>query len=337
MPLKIPQHVGKSLKICKCPPMQIPPLLPVGPLADPTGIWGVAVSGGADSTALLHLLLAHGVPAHRLVVLHVNHGWSPAATDWQIHVQSLAQRLEIPFAATTLTGARPRTNAEALARTARWQALEAMAKKHALTGILTGHTRTDQVEQLLMRLGRGSSLQGLTGMAGQGTTPGGLPLARPLLQLEREPLRTWLREKGETWLEDPSNATSLRGRLRALIPQLEAAGLTQEAFAASITALSRANSYIEATLPSTAPPTLSQLRALHPEAALRTLAHLLHTTAGTAGPPVRTAKRLALLQKIQSAPTGTATLGGCQLRWNEAQNTLIFTPQNPIKKPHKTT
>lgn len=303
----------------KIPPL---PLLPLGPLAHPAGTWGVAVSGGADSTALLHLLLAAGVPPQRLHVLHVNHGWQSPSTQWQQQVHSLADSLGLACTSTTLTVPPPRTNAEAHARTHRWAWLTQQATTLGLAGILTGHSRTDEVEQLLMRLGRGSSLRGLTGMAPTSTMHG-TPIARPMLQLERQQIRHYLTTLSQTWIEDPTNATSLRGRLRIIIPSLEKAGLPQHAFAASISALQRAENLIQSLVP-TPPITLSAYRQLHPEVALRYLAACMPST----GPAVRTSKRSHLHTIVSTTATGTTTLGGYQWRWNETTDSLTATPQN---------
>lgn len=291
------------------------------------GRWGVAVSGGGDSVALLHLLLEQEIPAERLVVLHYHHGWSEAADGWAAGVEALAQRLGVACVTGKGTRGRAETNAEEVAREDRLAWFAEMCAAYGLAGVMTGHTRTDQVEQLLMRLGRGSGLRGLAGMQIWNvflSEKGEFGILRPLLSNGREDLRAYLREKGESWVEDPSNGGSYRGRIRALLPLLEQAGVGEEAVAASVGHLGRS----EASLNGVAEGVFSELvlegpelavdlprfRELNEEFALRVLSKLGHEVTGYAMAP-RTSKRQALWRQIAAQEQGVATLGGCIWRW----------------------
>ncbi len=289
------------------------------------GVWGVAVSGGGDSVALLHLLLERGVSPENLMVLHYHHGWSEVADEWMARVEALAARLGIGCVVGKGTQGKAETNAEEVAREERLAWFAEMCAAHGLAGVMTGHTRTDQVELLLMRLGRGSGLRGLTGMSGwvefEGNS-GRFGILRPMLTVGREALRAYLREKGESWVEDPGNRTSYRGRVRALLPLLEEAGIGEEAVAASIGHLARAEAslngigqgiLVELT-DASGGVDLPRLRELNEEFGLRVLAELGCHTSGQVMAP-RTSKRQALWRSIVAQERGVATLGGCIWRW----------------------
>lgn len=162
-----------------------------------------AVSGGADSTALLVLATAAGctVTAH-----HVDHGLRPGSAADAAVVQATAERFGAAFVAHRVTVA-PGPNLEARARAARYGALPA--------GVLTGHTLDDQAETVLLALLRGSGLDGLAGMS---------PERRPLLALRRHETRALCEAAGCAWVDDPSNAdpAHLRNRVRhELVPLLD--------------------------------------------------------------------------------------------------------------------
>ncbi len=193
---------------------------------------GVAVSGGADSVALLRLLalVARDHPLS-LVVLHVDHALRPdsrAAARW---VGRLARHLGLPFQGRRLEPppARPGTagGLEAWARTQRLRALAEMAAAAGLPWVALGHHAGDQAETVLLRLLRGTSLAGLAGMRSRRTLrwPGGqVRLWRPFLDVPRQTLRQVLEDLGQDWCEDPTNAEPrfLRNRIRQeVLPLLE--------------------------------------------------------------------------------------------------------------------
>lgn len=157
---------------------------------------GVATSGGADSTALLHLLASARGDLH---VLHVDHGLredSPADAEF---VERLADDLGL-----RCTVLRPRVDVrrgdsiEAVARRARYEALDAAADRLGLTWVATGHTRDDQAETALLGVLRGRGAAGIAQVRGI--------FVRPLLDVSRADLRAWLTERGLAWREDPTNA-----------------------------------------------------------------------------------------------------------------------------------
>lgn len=188
----------------------------------------VAVSGGADSVALLYLLhqLAPAMQ-WRLGVAHLNHKLRgrDAEGDEQF-VGSLAKTLELPFhrrRKDVAKAARPRKQSiEMAARDIRYGFFADLVARHGYDAVALAHTRDDQAETLLLRLLRGSGMAGLGAMAPVARV-GGLLLWRPLLDVSKGALIGYLRKRGVTWREDASNddATYLRNRVRhELMPLL---------------------------------------------------------------------------------------------------------------------
>lgn len=218
----------------------------------------LAVSGGSDSMALMVLAarwLQSGLaPAGlTLEVATVDHGLrtgSAREAEW------VAQRARaLGFSHTTLVwgGDKPGSALQARAREARYALLVAHAravKSEASTAaVVTAHTADDQAETLLMRLGRGSGLDGLAGMApSRPLLPdGSVRLVRPLLGLSKAYLAATLEEAGGTWLDDPSNERLdfERVRLRAAQDHLSALGLSNDKLALSAERLTRARDALE--------------------------------------------------------------------------------------------
>jgi tRNA(Ile)-lysidine synthase len=178
----------------------------------------VAVSGGADSVALLHGLVALA-PRWRLGlhVLHVDHGLRPDSARDAEFVHGLGARLGVPVEVATVAVA-PRDSLEAAARQARYAALEACADRVGAGRIAVGHTADDQAETVLMRLLEGTGVRGLAGIP-----PVRGRVIRPLLECRRAALEAELRRAGLDWVEDPSNRDPkfLRNRVRhELLPFL---------------------------------------------------------------------------------------------------------------------
>lgn len=163
---------------------------------------GAAVSGGADSTALLHVLACAarevGITVH---ALHVDHGLRDTSAREARFVAALATDLGVPFTVRRVAVQRPpRGSLEAAAREARYGALEAAAREAGCPWIATGHTLDDQAETVILRMLRGTGTGGLGGIPPvQGT------LIRPLLSCTGAEVRAWLAERGIDWQEDPSN------------------------------------------------------------------------------------------------------------------------------------
>ena len=105
-------------------------------------------------------------------------------------------------------------NLSAKARNARYDALSGWAQRHDLSAVLLGHTMDDQAETVLMRLARGSGVEGLSGMAAE-MDWGGVRYLRPVLTARRDALRAWLQAQGIAWVEDPTNQDDGYDRVKA--------------------------------------------------------------------------------------------------------------------------
>jgi tRNA(Ile)-lysidine synthase len=180
----------------------------------------LAVSGGPDSTALL-AVLAELAPARnlRLTAAHVDHRLRGAESAAERDaVAALAARLGVGFVARDAP-VDPAPGVEARARRVRYRALAALAAEVGATRIVTGHTRDDQVETVLLRLLRGAGRRGLGGMRRVRGR-----LFRPLLGATRADVRRFLAERGLRFAIDRTNADLrlVRNRLRrVLVPWLE--------------------------------------------------------------------------------------------------------------------
>ena len=183
---------------------------------------GVAVSGGADSVCLLHLLRELAPRWElRLSVLHLNHRLRGEESEADAEfVRRLAADLALACHTREIdVAALNRDNLEQTARRARQEFFLGFLKSGVLDRVATGHTRSDQAETVLFRLLRGS---GITGLAGIRTVTGD-GLIRPLVEVSREETREYLRSRGIPWREDSTNGdlTLARNRIRhQLLPEL---------------------------------------------------------------------------------------------------------------------
>ncbi|MDD4017910.1 MAG: tRNA lysidine(34) synthetase TilS [Kiritimatiellae bacterium] len=192
---------------------------------------GLAVSGGADSVALFHLLLPVCRNAGTAVtVLHLNHGLRAEAGADEQFVRTLAAQDGVPFLSRRVTLAdRPPDgrSLEMAAREARMVFFRQCGAEAGLDAIATGHQADDVAETLLLRLARGSGAAGLAGLRPRSRLAHSvLALIRPLLPIAGSALRAWLRQRGLTWREDASNSDPAIARnliRHTVLPQLETA------------------------------------------------------------------------------------------------------------------
>jgi tRNA(Ile)-lysidine synthase len=191
--------------------------------------WAVAVSGGADSVALLLLLSTHFPKARKLMtVLHYDHALRLESADDAKFVRALAKSLGVKYQTErrSSTGAKGKTASEADLRDARWTFFRGRLKAAGGRMIFLGHQRDDVAETMLMRLARGSGARGLSAPRPVNVFADGVVALRPLLDLDGEELRVALRVAAIAWREDASNASDayLRNRLRhQVVPAWRAA------------------------------------------------------------------------------------------------------------------
>jgi tRNA(Ile)-lysidine synthase len=163
----------------------------------------VAVSGGADSLALLRLA-ALAFPG-RITALTVDHRLRAAAADEAAGVAALCARLGIPHATLVWQGPRPRSNIQAAARAARLRLLAEWCERQGVGLLLMAHHADDQAETLLLRLARGSGSAGLAGIRPVRSLSPRLTLVRPLLGLRRAELAAVVTDAGWAAVADPAN------------------------------------------------------------------------------------------------------------------------------------
>ena len=192
---------------------------------------GVAFSGGGDSTALMHLARGWARGRH-LMVATVDHGLRAESAAEAVGCHRAAAALGLPHATLLWQRETEAGNLMAAARDARLRLLSGWAVRNRLDAVLLGHTLDDQAETVLMRLARGSGVDGLAGMAPRRSAFGATWL-RPMLDVSRAELRDWLDARGIGWIEDPSNDNSDydRVRIRKAVAELAlpAAQLAQSA------------------------------------------------------------------------------------------------------------
>jgi len=209
----------------------------------------LAVSGGPDSLALM-LLAARWRDAYkqgpRLVAVTVDHALRPESAIEARAVKKVARALNVEHHTLRWHGAKPATGVPSAARAARYTLLARLARTHGAVHVLTGHTRDDQAETVLMRMSRGSGLAGLAGMA-RLVRRDGMVLARPLLDVPKSRLLATVRKAGLAFADDPTNRDPnfTRPRLRALMPALAREGCDARNLARLGRRIARANAALD--------------------------------------------------------------------------------------------
>ncbi len=197
---------------------------------------GVAVSGGADSVALLRLLLELRKELGLVLsVTHFNHKLRGAEAERdETFVEELARKFHLEFLCergdVARQAATQSTGIEAAARAMRYEFFRSLLSEGKLDRVATAHTLDDQAETVLLRIGRGAGTRGLAGIYPRLSVPGpqssDAAIIRPLLGIRRPELEKYLRQIGQSWREDKSNRDLrfTRNRVRhGVLPRLERA------------------------------------------------------------------------------------------------------------------
>lgn len=316
-------------------------------LADRTELWldhwalgapagaaiGVAVSGGGDSIALLHLASDWAIRTGRtLHVLTVDHGVRPDARAEAEFVAALAQRLNWTSEILTWENGVPSARR---ARQARHTLLAKACRRQHITSLLLGHTQDDQFETILMRARQGSHWYGLGGMDSLSPAPVwpegyGLTLVRPLLGEARSVLRDWLQWRGASWCDDPTNEDPAyeRVRMRAHLAACEATRQQVARCVPQLSALRRAEQNALARLASTHVnhfPDASldfDMSGVPQERAIRLLGVLAQVVAGRSTPPAKT--RLGAALNGVMADGAARTLAGAWLVRRDVSTVSLY-------------
>jgi tRNA(Ile)-lysidine synthase len=316
--------------------------------------WAVAVSGGGDSLALMHFLRGFA-KARKLplpIVLTVDHGLRKTSARDAKKVQAWAKQAGLVAHVLIWRGKKPQSDIESAARQARYRLMGDWLVKNKIAALFVGHNLDDQAETFLLRLARGSGLDGLSGMVRRAPWPlpgfAQLHLARPMLGFGRDELRAHLSGLGQSWLDDPMNDDESfdRVKIRKIRAALAKAGLMPARIALAASHLARARESLEimteAVLKRAAQPSkdgsvlldAAALAAAPREVGLRSLASVLMTVGGQSYRP-----RFESLERLFDRITGMGlggggTLHGCQLRPLPklfAPFSLAVTRENPRK------
>lgn len=295
----------------------------------------VAVSGGADSMALL-LMAQAWAKQHScaLVALTVDHGLrkTSASEAQQVAAWCKARTIEHHI----LRWKNPVAN-QAMAREARYALLGDWCKTHGIGCLLTAHHRGDQAETLFFRLARGSGISGLACMM-LVSNYDGLALARPLLGVGKTELEHYLREQNQPWLEDPSNSNMkyarsvIRAHIRSLpngdAIEIQAARLAQRfgdirialenqlqhAMQASVSDMDEKQALLKESPFAELPPVLAKL----------VLARLIQAFNGDDHPP-RSEKLDRLYQTLLSKQQRRTTLAGLLFTRQPKKQRILIT------------
>lgn len=302
----------------------------VGPFESNPHI-AVACSGGADSLALSLLLheWAAGRNA-RITALTVDHRLRPESASEARRVRSWLRQRGMRHCVLVRPEGPLNGNLQAAARRVRYDLMTSWCEAHGVLHLALAHHRDDQAETLLLRLARGSGVDGLAGMATISETSS-MRYLRPLLDIPGARLRATLRERRQHHVDDPSNVDDAfrRVRLRKAAPILAEEGLTAERLAATARSMARARDALQHQTSEC----LAACATLYPEGycrveedillaapeeiALRALSRLVTCVGGREYPP--RLQRLARLYGALTAPDGLRggrTLSGCRiLRW----------------------
>ncbi len=267
------------------------------------------------------LEITHRSPAN-FAVATVDHGLRPESKEEAAFVAEAAQALGFSHTTISWEGEKPKTGIQAAARRARYDLLASECRRGAKSCIVAAHTEDDQAETVLMRLRRGSGVDGLAGMDAVSQWDG-IAVVRPLLHFSKARLLAYLRASGVSFVRDPSNENAAfeRVRLRRAMKALAAAGITRASLARASLRIGRSRKALDAiadvfldrhfdvTPLGAGAIGLEAFNALPDDIALRALVRVLSLAGGEQAAP-RLMKVESLLSSLKGGAR-EATLGGC--------------------------
>ena len=196
----------------------------------------VAVSGGPDSLALAALSQIYGYEnKNKIFFVHIDHGIRKNSKKEANSVKRLLKKKKISLQILS-NNKKILKNIQSEARNVRYNLLVDYCKKKGIKYIFTAHHSDDQIETFLIRLSRGSGIQGLSSMSKITKLRHNIKLARPLLKLKKKDLKYVTKKVFNTFLTDPSNSNTkfLRTKIRNLANQLEKSGISRNQIIKSI-------------------------------------------------------------------------------------------------------
>ncbi|SFS99620.1 tRNA(Ile)-lysidine synthase [Sulfitobacter marinus] len=300
---------------------------------------GIAVSGGSDSMALLHLLHSfaqeHGT---EIFVATVNHGLRAEAAEEAAMVAEVCAQLGRSHHILDWNDWDHSGNLQGEARKARYGLLTQWGRQVGVDCIALGHTMDDQAETFLMRIGRRAGVDGLAAMPHRFDRDG-MRWVRPLLQARRLDLRGYLTAQGIGWVDDPSNDDDRfdRVRTRKALSILSELGIDADAISDVSQNLSAAKDALNHQMLTIAREIVTlqagavtidanALAAQHPELRRRLVVHALKWVNGAYYAP-RSSAVNSVLDALEHA--SSATLQGCELR-KKGETLWIFRELNAV-------
>jgi len=314
----------------------------LGPYPGSGHIWAVAVSGGADSMALLLLAKRYAAMHHgHIVALTIDHQLRPDSTAEATQVAAWAKQHGIRHHILQWHHPPMKTHLQQQAREARYKLLSTWCQQQGIWHLLFAHHAHDQAETILMRQWYGSGIIGLAGMP-MTRLWRQIRLLRPLLAIEPTALRSWLKTQKQPWIEDPSNQANHYTRIRArqLLTRSHPEVREQLLATATLAARQRQEYERQATTWMAQSLYLSPLGFIQTnyhsfamlglEAQLLACSHITMVIGGSDTPP-RAASLLHLFKQWQHHPIGKRTLGGCIWQWLRDGRLLVY--REPCKIP----
>jgi len=298
---------------------------------------GLAVSGGSDSMAMLHLM-ARAAPhaGWQVHAVTVDHRLRPEAAAEARFVARACAGLGVPHDTLVWEHGAVAGNLMDAARKARYRLIAGWARAQGISHVGLAHTADDQAETFLMGLAREAGLDGLAGMR-RDWTEAGIVFGRPFLCQTRAELRGWLTRNGQGWVDDPSNDDDrfTRVKARRALKALRPLGITVERLNSVVQHLAMALSVVDRATAEAAD-RLAQEAAgalvldrngfgeLGPELSRRLLVAALRWMSGAGHPP-----RAASVERVEAAIRAgrVATLAGCRIRPSGADIRLTREPK----------
>lgn len=300
----------------------------------------VAVSGGADSMALAHLVGRWSKGT--IHILTVDHGLRPEAADEVRLVERFAKTIKAKCKKFKWLDNNSQNSIQENARDARYQMMAEYCHKQKLAYLLTAHHADDQMETILFRLAKGSGLDGLRGISEKSVYSKSMNLLRPLLHVTHEQCVETCKAAQIEWAEDPSNQSLkyMRGRMRASKAALAEEGMTAERIGTLSRRIERALKVIEQyteeqeknlTVTKQSKRIVFELSGflIAPE---EVIIRLLQKTIVAIGPSKTYGPRLEDVERLAGRMVGSrsfrgATLGGVKISASRRRNELVFEPE----------
>lgn len=286
---------------------------------------GVAVSGGSDSMAMLHLMARAALQAGwSLRAVTVDHRLRPEAAEEAAFVARACTGLGVGHEVLAWDHGEITGNLMERAREARYRLIADWARVQGIEAVMVAHTADDQAETFLMGLSREAGLDGLVGMRPEWEVDG-VTFRRPFLSQTREELRAFLVRNGLGWVEDPTNENNRYTRVKArrALKALKPLGITVDRLSSVIHHLSMAQGVVRQAVAEAGAEILTEVAGsllfdhrpfmmCDPEIQRRLVIAMVRWIGGQEH-PLRESKVFALGLALQKQKD--ATLGGVRFRW----------------------